>query len=572
MAIEKTINIKVNSNDAVKGVENIKDSIDDVSESTTNLSGVLDSTTGGAVSKFKGMKSVVSTVITSFKSLKVAIIGTGIGALLIAVVALGQAFTSSEEGQNKFAKIMGVIGSITGNLVDLLAKLGEKIIWAFENPKQAITDFANLVKDNIINRFEGILEYIPQMGKAIKQLFKGDFSGAATTATNAVAKVALGTDNLTESIKNASNELKKFGEEIAADAKAAADIADKRAKADKIERALVVSRAKADQQIADLRFKAEQRSKFTAAERVEFLKEASKISENITDREIYAARLRVEAKIAENELNKSNKDDLNEVAELEAKVINLTTTKLNLQKRLQTSITTFTNEQKAETKRLQDLETKGIEERQKAFETELEAEQKQYEERQKLLNEFLDEKEQAEMDAEDLRVQRAYEADQKKIQSAKAEADTKVGLAQTTTALVMAVSEEGSTAAKAAAAASALINTYQGITAELATKTATPWEFALKVANIATVAAIGFANVKKILSTNENGINGVGSAGSQNGGGTTAPSFNLIEGTASNQIADSVQGSNENIRAYVVTDDVTTGQDLDNDAINNASI
>ena len=35
-----------------------------------------------------------------FKSLKVAIIGTGIGALLIAVTALGQAFTRSEEGQD----------------------------------------------------------------------------------------------------------------------------------------------------------------------------------------------------------------------------------------------------------------------------------------------------------------------------------------------------------------------------------------------------------------------------------------------------------------------------------------
>jgi len=51
---------------------------------------------------------------------------------------------------------------------------------------------------------------------------------------------------------------------------------------------------------------------------------------------------------------------------------------------------------------------------------------------------------------------------------------------------------ENTKAGKAAAAASALINTYQGITAELATKTATPFGFALKLANIAATAAIGF--------------------------------------------------------------------------------
>ena len=38
-----------------------------------------------------------------------------------------------------------------------------------------------------------------------------------------------------------------------------------------------------------------------------------------------------------------------------------------------------------------------------------------------------------------------------------------------------------SAAGKATAAAAALINTYQGITAELATKTVTPFEFGVKL-------------------------------------------------------------------------------------------
>jgi len=41
---------------------------------------------------------------------------------------------------------MGVIGALTGNLVDLLADLGEKIISVFENPKQALKDFTKTIK------------------------------------------------------------------------------------------------------------------------------------------------------------------------------------------------------------------------------------------------------------------------------------------------------------------------------------------------------------------------------------------------------------------------------------------
>ena len=163
----------------------------------------------GAVSKFNSFKGALTSVTTGFKSLKVAIIATGIGALLIAVTALGQAFTRSEEGQNKFAKILGVIGSVTGNLLDLLADLGESIISVFENPKQAIKDFANLIKENITNRFE-VIKLIPQIGKAINLLFKGEFSEAGKVAADAVGKVVLGVDSITDSIDGAIESVKEF--------------------------------------------------------------------------------------------------------------------------------------------------------------------------------------------------------------------------------------------------------------------------------------------------------------------------------------------------------------------------
>lgn len=362
MAIVKEIELKVNTKGAVKEVDELNNSIKDTGKDAKSTQDSLNTVTGGAVGRFNALKTNVLGVVKSFKNLRVAIIASGIGALVLAVVALGQAFTRSEAGQNKFAKLMGVIGSVVNNLLDLLADFGETIISVFENPKQAIKDFANLIKDNIINRFQGLMELIPALGKAVSLLFKGEFKEAGKVATNATAKVVLGVDNVVEKTQAAINKTKEFVKELEEEGKIAAKIADNRAKADKIERKNTVERAKADREIADLRFKAEQRDKFSVTERIKFLEEASALEEKITNQEIEAAKLRFEAKKLENSLSKSTKEDLDEQAQLEAQLIGLNTSKLRLQKRLQTSLTTFRNEEKAD----REAARKAEEDKQKA--------------------------------------------------------------------------------------------------------------------------------------------------------------------------------------------------------------
>jgi len=198
MAEKIVIQVQTDTTQAVKGIEQVDESIKDVNKSSADTTNSLDKMSGGAISGFKGITKSVGTAIKGFKSLKFAIAATGIGALIIAITAVGQAFTRSEEGQNKFAKLMGVIGAVTGQFMDAIAGLGDLIIGAFENPKQALTNFANLIKDNIVNRFEGLLELVPQLGKAIGLLFEGKFKEAGKTATNAVAKVTLGVEDIVD--------------------------------------------------------------------------------------------------------------------------------------------------------------------------------------------------------------------------------------------------------------------------------------------------------------------------------------------------------------------------------------
>jgi hypothetical protein len=130
-------------------------------------------------------------------------------------------------------------------------------------------------------------------------------------------------------------------------------------------------------------------------------------------------------------------------------------------------------------------------------------------------------------------------------------------------------------AGKAMAAAAALINTYQGITAELATKTVTPFEIGLKIANVAIIAATGFKAVQDIVSVQIPGGGGGGGGGAQGGSAPsmTAPSFNTVGSSSTNQLAQTIgEQSQTPIKSYVVASDVSTAQALDRNIISNASI
>jgi len=159
---------------------------------------------------------------------------------------------------------------------------------------------------------------------------------------------------------------------------------------------------------------------------------------------------------------------------------------------------------------------------------------------------------------------------------AKAVEDAKIGIANAGLNILGAIAEEGSALSKGVAVAQATMNTYQGITAALSTTSTVPDPLgqALKVANAISVGVMGLMNVKKILATKPvektaPNINGIGG-----GGGVPAPpSFNLVEGTADNQIANSLNEQNQQpVKAFVVTSDVTTGQELDRNIIDNSSL
>jgi hypothetical protein len=154
--------------------------------------------------------------------------------------------------------------------------------------------------------------------------------------------------------------------------------------------------------------------------------------------------------------------------------------------------------------------------------------------------------------------------------------DQEIALTGATFGKVAELLGKNSKVGKAFAISQALINTYQGITAELATKAATPFEFGVKLVNIASVAAIGFKAVKNIISTKADsgggGAPSIGGGGGAGGGGAQAPSFNVVGNSGVNQIAQTLNREQAPIQAYVVANNVTTAQSANRSIIENASL
>ena len=132
-------------------------------------------------------------------------------------------------------------------------------------------------------------------------------------------------------------------------------------------------------------------------------------------------------------------------------------------------------------------------------------------------------------------------------------------------------------AGKGMSIAAATINTYQGVTDALAAKTITPFDTALKFVNAGAILANGLKTVKQMASVkipNASGGAGTGGASSPSGGSVSQPpAFNVVGASGTSQLANAIGSqSKEPTRAYVVSADVTTSQEMDRNTIEGASI
>jgi hypothetical protein len=605
-------NEKKGLKDVTKERKKANESLKEAEENAADYSGVLgtiDSKTGGLISGFTGMTKSIGNATKGLNLMKIAIIGTGIGALLIAITSLSAAFTSSEEGQNKWNKMMGIIGATVSVFTDRLASLGRGLINLFTDPIETLKGFGKSIKEFVMDKVDQTVESLGFLGSAISKLFKGDFSGALEDAGKGVSGLNKALNPaviITDALIKSTKELTK---EILEEGKAAGKIADQRAAADKLDRQLIIDRAEANRKRAELLDKVAQKETFSAAERIQFLKEAAILEDEITAKEIKAAQLRLDAKIKENALGDSTKEDLQEEANLKANLINLETAKLTKAKLVSAQVVSVLREEEAEKAR--------IKAEAKAKQDEIDAAE---DEKAKELKTLKDEIKNAEAVTEDEK--RALELEKVgahydkliaeakrlglstvKLEEAKAKAIDKINKTDSENEIkweeltqqekgaiiskgfndLSSILGEETAAGKAAAIAAATISTYQSAQKSYDSLAGIPIIGpALGFAAAGAAVVSGFAQVKAISKTK---VPTLGGKTPPSAGGSTPsaptlgtppsipPAFNVVGASGTNQLAEAIGGQEQlPVQAYVVSNDISTAQSLERNIVEGATI
>ena len=568
----------------------------------SGVMGELDKLTGGAISSFGRFYTSIMTAVKGMSLLKIAWIATGIGAFVVLITSLVAAFKRSEEGQEKLQVGLAMLGAVVNQIMDAFANLGTAIFDAITNPKQALIDFKDAFVENVTNRISSAIETIGFLGSAIKKVLKGDFSGAMEDAKKAGSSYIDTMTGVKNTIDKVSDSITGFVDETLSEVSAMAQVTKARQKAHHIERELQVERAKANREINDIRLQAEDRLNNTASERVDLLRKAQAIEEDITNKEIAAKQLLIQAQELEMEQGLNTIPAKDKLAKLQAEAINLDTKKLRSQRLLQTQITTALNEEIAAQKVITDLAAakilkaeedektrlQSIKDIQDEFEQSVEEERAVKEEEKAILQ-----KEKELQELEDLNATEEQKAaiiaywDNKILDGKETDAEkekkldeavktAKLGIAKNTMALIGEIAGKGSKIGKAMAIGQATISGYEGVQNAYTTAQKSPITAgfpAYPIIQASLAGAFAAVNIQKIASSNPSGSSSTAGLTSVASAGAQAPSFNIVGQSGSNQIASALGEQQQTpIQAYVVSQDVTTAQSLENGIIQGATL
>ena len=564
---DKTLELEVKSNigSVAKDAQGMTKALKGAEKQTEDLGKAAKKSSGLFSGLGKAMKGlgIVSILAAAFTALKEAFSKnqTAIDLFNTATTALSIVF-------NDFFKfIENNVGPITEFFKDL-----------FENPKEKIIELRDVIKQGLIDRFNEFVEVLGLAGKAFGQLIRGEFSAAFDTIKEAgkeVVDVYTGVDGsfekVAETITTYTKKVIDNAKAVTENKKAAEVAAVKFAELN----AQYLKDAEVQRQIRDDETKTFEERIAANEELDRILAEQQKLQKQQIQTQINAAQ-------AQYDINGSQENFIalqeakNQMLELEETITGQLSEQKTNQVALEKELLEAQNELALVGKTNRELEL-------------LELEQ-EYERKKELARKA---------GVDDTAITEEFRAKQKEIndnyddeelEKAKEIADTKrelamQGLAVLNTLLDTEVSDVESAynkeielaekngqdttkieekfekkrkalanRQKAIKVAEALISTYQAANNALAN---TPGPVPIPQIAAALTVAAGLANVRQILKQDVGGGGG-GGVGGGGGGGGGQPAPEMMSGKFELSPPPEEQ---EPVRAFVVTDDVTQGQD-----------
>jgi hypothetical protein len=601
MAIEKKIVIDVDAVKAAGGLDKLKDSLKEVNkeveETQESSSKALDGVGKNAKKSSKG----VSGLSKGFKGLGVAMKAAGIGLVIAALAKLSDIFmknqkvadlfnTAFEAVSIAFNDFVGFIVDNSGVVVDFFKNI-------FENPLESVKALGASIKANIVERFESFLDTLGYLASAVKKVFSGDFAGALEDVKNAGKEsidAITGVNNtfdkgvefveknkdavkgyITETIKAAKENVNLANAAELAAAQQSLLVEKYDIQAEQLrqirdeERNSIEDRRKANDQLLEVL--AEQEKAMLAqadaqlrSAQAELDKNAS-IENQVALTEALANKQGVLAQI-EGFRSEQKANDL----ALDREEVELTNTKLESESTLSIERKRFNAEQiEDEVQRLEALKQIDLLEaeqeaiRLQAIVDNANAGTQAKVDAQIALDEFMEQSRQTNLtrDTEIADATNKLEENKKEVKISTLEAVSGAlnGLS--------ALAGENAEAQKGIGIAQAIIDTFVG-----ADKALAQGGIAGPIA-AAGIIATGLANVKTIASTKIPKAKGSSAGVSSGQSVSQPPSFNIVGATETSQLAEAVGSQTQQpVQAYVVANDVTTAQSLENNIVEGATL
>ena len=309
-------NQKIKEN--VSGLEKQRLNIGNYSSALEGIGGSLKSVVPG----LGGMSNGIMGITAGAKAFTATPFGATLQIIAGLLSVLIEAFKGSEEGQRNLNKVTQVTTALFGALGDLLRDLGGLLIDAFKNPKQALMDLADFVRDNLVNRFKAfgvILEGIINLD--FKQVANGVLQ-FGSGVENVIGKI----ENVGKAVTDVANKALEQGNKVA---KLQAEIED-------LEDEANLRRAQNDVKVAKLREDAIKQEgdakRKTIEEAIALEKQSADFSINIAQKKVELAQ--AELAIATNKKEATDNLEDAEVALAQAQAVRYQAT-LKFEKQLE---------------------------------------------------------------------------------------------------------------------------------------------------------------------------------------------------------------------------------------------
>ncbi len=572
-----------------EGVQGVTDSAKDSAKGVGKLSKAF-----GNIGKASGILFLVEKGLEILKEL--------FSENQIVVDAFNTAFEFLSIAFNDFVNfIVSNSGAVTGFFKGI-----------FEDPKQALLDFADAFKRNIQERFESYLDTLGYLASAVKKVFSGDFAGALKDVKSAGKEsldVLTGVNNTfdkgKEAITKVATATKDYVVQTAKAARETVELNKAAELSDAIRQGLI---EKYDLEAEKLR-QVRDDERNTIADRIKANEELGAVLDKQEQEMMAAARTRLLAAEREAEKKKGNLEAekalieaQNELAGVEAQVAGFRSEQLSNEEALQRELLEL-NRGKIEAeneaaeiekqaaidaeldviKRIElekELAKAKKEARIKLIEDELALTKEGTLRYQELLNErllaeseFNAESKRLDQETEQAKIDRRVETQQAITQIATQGLDALSALSEAFAGESEEQQRRAFQVQKALSAANTVVSTIEAAQNAYATAQKSPITAAFPAypavqAGLAT--AFGIAKLKQIQNSKFESPD-VPTETSAPTGGSFTPSFNVVGASGTNQIAQSLRQQGP-VRAYVVGSDVSSQQEIDRKRVKNATL